>query len=117
MPGIRHQASRPTVALGPAELGRVDWILIGSSMIVAGALKHALSGVVGIAKEMVQPAPQPAPASVRPAPAAGHGVDERDGWILISALFVMTAATAHGIARVLESVRIAAHPTHPQVRA
>ncbi|MFH8387615.1 hypothetical protein ACH4E7_43180 [Kitasatospora sp. NPDC018058] len=117
MPGIHHQVSRPTAAPGPAELGRFDWVVLGTSMIAAGAVKHALSGVVAIAKDMVRPAPDHAPASDRPAPAADLSVNERDGWILISALFITTAAVAHAAARVIESVRAAMHPTHPRIRA
>ncbi|MFF9643156.1 hypothetical protein [Kitasatospora aureofaciens] len=48
MPGTHHLVTRRTVAIGPTELGRVDWVVIGSSMIIAGAIKHALSGVVAI---------------------------------------------------------------------
>ncbi|MFD8703426.1 hypothetical protein ACFV1W_12470 [Kitasatospora sp. NPDC059648] len=117
MPGTHHQVPRRTGAAGPTELGRVDWVVIGSSMIVAGAIRHALSGVAAIAKEMLRPAPERAPASHRPAPAAALSVDERDGWILISALFLLTGAMAHAGARVLESVRAATHPAHRRVRA
>ncbi|CAM5650539.1 hypothetical protein BOQ63_040235 [Streptomyces viridifaciens] len=110
MPGTHHLVTRRTVATGPTELGRVDWVVIGSSMIIAGAIKHALSGVVAIAKGMLCPAPHGASAPDRPAPAALSG-DERDGWILISALLLLTGAMAHVRGRVRESVR-AANPAH-----
>ncbi|MFJ9770382.1 hypothetical protein ACIRVF_03965 [Kitasatospora sp. NPDC101157] len=116
MPGTHHLVARRTVATGPSELGRVDWILIGSSMIIAGAIHHALSGVVAIAKEMLRPPPQGASASDRPAPAA-LSIDERDGWIFISALFFLTHAMAHARARARESVRAAMNPSHRRVGA
>ncbi|MEE1786671.1 hypothetical protein PUR71_27770 [Streptomyces sp. SP17BM10] len=106
MPGIHHQASRLTATPGSTELGRLDWLVLGSSALVAGAVAHALSGVVAIAKDMV-----------RPAPVAGSKVNERDGWILISTMFVITGAMAHTVARVLESTRAVVHPTDGQPRS
>ncbi|MBD0691573.1 hypothetical protein [Streptomyces sp. CBMA123] len=116
MPGIHHRTSRLTVAPGSTELGRVDWVVLGTSALVAGAVAHALSGVVAIAKDMVRPAPQRASVSDRAAPPAGPDVNERDGWILITSLFVIVGAMAHAVARVVESTRTVVHPTGPQPR-
>ncbi|WP_031076144.1 hypothetical protein [Streptomyces sp. NRRL WC-3742] len=116
MPGIHHRISRLTVAPGSPELGRVDWLVLGSSALVAGAVAHALSGVVAITKDMVRPAPHRASVSDRAAPAAGPDVNERDGWILISSLFVIAGAMAHTVARAVESTRAVVHPTGPQPR-
>ncbi|RKT09389.1 hypothetical protein BX285_6482 [Streptomyces sp. 1114.5] len=114
MSGIHLQVSRPAVGPGPHELGRVDWLVLGSAALVAGAAVHALSGVVAITKDLVHAAP--APDAELPAPAAKLTVDERDGWILITALFVVTGAVAHSVARIVESARTLVHPAHLLVR-
>ncbi|MFD5468669.1 hypothetical protein ACFWIQ_38585, partial [Kitasatospora sp. NPDC127059] len=75
------------------------------------------SGVVAIAKTMTHPAPPDSPVPERPAPAVGAGVDERDGWIFITAVFLLAGAMARGLAHIKGSVREATHPGHRQVRA
>ncbi|WP_030243150.1 hypothetical protein [Streptomyces sp. NRRL S-350] len=117
MLGIHHQVSRPPVTAPPDEIGRLGWMVIGSSVLAAAAIRHGLAGAVTIAKDMTHPAPQSAPAPERPAPAAGLGIDERDGWIFITAVFVLAGAVARGLAHFVESLREATHPTHQQVRA
>ncbi|MEU8514664.1 hypothetical protein AB0C76_24155 [Kitasatospora sp. NPDC048722] len=117
MLGLHHLAPRPTAVPGSVELGRVDWLVLGTTALVAGAVAHALSGVVGIAKDMVHSAPQGAPAPDRPAPPTGLTVNERDGWILISALFLITAAMGHAVQRIVESVREVVRPARPRVRS
>ncbi|MFF2542703.1 hypothetical protein ACFVUY_09070 [Kitasatospora sp. NPDC058063] len=117
MLGIHHQASRPTTTTSPDELGRVGWIVLGTSMLMAGAIAHALSGIVAIARELLRPAPQRAPTPVRPVHAADLGVEEKNGWILITVLFLLTGTMAHAVAHVVETIRQATRTTHGQVRA
>ncbi|MEU3559782.1 hypothetical protein [Kitasatospora sp. NPDC006786] len=117
MLGSHHQASRPTTTTSPDELGRVGWIVLGISMLMAGAIGHALSGIAAIARELLRPAPQRAPTPARPVHPADLDVKEKSGWILISLLFVLTGTMAHAVAHVVETIRQATHATHGQVRA
>ncbi|GAA2991781.1 hypothetical protein GCM10010519_26640 [Streptomyces lactacystinicus] len=117
MLGSHHQASRPTTTTSPDELGRVGWIVLGISMLMAGAIGHALSGIAAIARELLRPAPQRAPTPARPVHPADLDVKEKSGWILISLLFVLTGTMAHAVAHVVETIRQTTHATHRQVRA
>ncbi|MEV7775004.1 hypothetical protein [Kitasatospora sp. NPDC086791] len=111
MPGIHHQVSRRTVAPAPDELGRVGWLVLGASALVIAAIVHALSGVLTIVKELLRPASRVPSAPAHPAPPARLSINEKDGWILISALFILSGAMAHGVARITKAVRAAIHPT------
>ncbi|MGW7583007.1 hypothetical protein ACWGKU_14445 [Kitasatospora sp. NPDC054768] len=117
MLGTHHQASRPTTTTSPDEVGRVGWIVLGASMLMAGAIGHALSGILAIARELLRPAPQRAPTPVRPVHPADLGVEEKDGWILITLLFLLTGTMAHAVAHVVETIRQATRTTHRQVSA
>ncbi|MEU1285243.1 hypothetical protein [Kitasatospora sp. NPDC005856] len=117
MLGIHHHASRHSGAASPDELGRVGWLVLGSAMIVAGAIAHALSGIVAITRELLRPAPQRAPAPTGPVHPGDLSVDEKDGWILISVLFVLAGTVAHALAHVIGTIRQATRATHRQVRA
>ncbi|MEU8922355.1 hypothetical protein AB0D10_15675 [Kitasatospora sp. NPDC048545] len=114
MRGTHHHVSRPSVAIGSDEFGRLGWLVLGSSALLAGAVAHALSGVISIARGTTSPAS----ASDRPARPAALTLDEKEGWFLIGALFLVTGAMVHSFAHVIRSVRAVVHPTaHPQVRA
>ncbi|MGW7442607.1 hypothetical protein [Kitasatospora sp. NPDC054795] len=117
MLGSHHQASRPTTTTSPDELGRVGWVVLGTSMLMAGAIAHALSGIVAIAREVLRPAPQRAPTPARPVHPADLGVEEKDGWILITLLFLLGGTVAHAVAHIVETIRQATHAAHGQVRA
>lgn len=117
MLGIHHHASRPSGVTSPDELGRVGWLVLGSTMIVAGAIGHALSGVVAITREILRPEPQRAPAPAGPVHPKDLSLDEKDGWILISALFVLAGTVGHALAHVIGTIRQATHAAHGQVRA
>ncbi|MFG2913684.1 hypothetical protein ACGF0D_12435 [Kitasatospora sp. NPDC048298] len=116
MLGIHHQAAHSTSTAKTDELGRVGWVVLGSSLFVAGAVAHALSGLIAIAKEILRPAPQRAPAPVRPVRPGDLSVAEKDGWILISVLLIATGAVAHAVSHVIGTIKEVTHATHRQVR-
>lgn len=105
MLGTHHQASRSTSVATPDEVGRVGWLVLGSSLFVAGAVAHALSGLIAIAREILRPAPQRAPTPAHPVRPGDLSTDEKDGWILISVLLILTGAVAHAISHVAGTVR------------
>ncbi|MFJ7905467.1 hypothetical protein [Kitasatospora sp. NPDC096204] len=117
MLGIHHQAAHSTSAAKPDELGRVGWIVLGSSLFLAGAVAHALSGLIAIAREILRPAPQRTPAPVRPVRPGDLSVNEKDGWILISILLVLSGTVAHALSHIIGTIREVTHARYRQVRS
>ncbi|MER7582782.1 hypothetical protein [Kitasatospora sp. NPDC097691] len=116
MPGIHHQVSRSTIAPAPDELGRVGWLVIGLTVLVIGATAHALSGIIAIAKDMLRPASRSASTGGGPAPAARLSLNEKEGWILIGSLIIMSGAVGRALAEFIAGIRKAAHATHRRAR-
>ncbi|MFI8460648.1 hypothetical protein [Kitasatospora sp. NPDC085464] len=116
MPGIHHQVARRAIAPAPDELGRVGWLVIGLGALVVGATLHALSGLVAIAKDMLRPAPRSVSVTGR-APATPISLNEKEAWILIGSLMILSGAVGHALAEFIAGIRKAAHATHRRARA
>ncbi|MER7772517.1 hypothetical protein [Kitasatospora sp. NPDC096140] len=116
MPGIHHQVARRAIAPGSDELGRVGWLVIGLGALVVGATLHALSGLVAIARNMLRPAPRSASTAGGPAPTTPISLNEKEAWILIGSLMILSGAVGHALAEFIAGIRKAAHATHRRAR-
>ncbi|MFJ8622693.1 hypothetical protein ACIRD3_07580 [Kitasatospora sp. NPDC093550] len=115
MLGIHQRVSSPAVTPAPDDLGRVGWFVLGSSVLAAAGIAHALSGLVEIAKDLVTSAPHSGTAPARTVPSAALSINERDGWILLGALLVMTGAMRHAVASGSKGIRDTNHALHRRV--
>jgi hypothetical protein len=88
------------------EFERGAWILIGAITVAVGAAFHAVTGLLGIVRDMMRAEPRDGPEqSGSPPVVAERMPHEAAGWLLIAGATVAVGALSHAVATLAQIVR------------